>query len=93
MQNLYHYILIFLVVKLVLVLFFAVFIYREQRKEEKAPPVTNLPAPGERFYLLKSSLKRMNEQFHVGQIVFCNKKDLVLPAQRESPRQFREDQD
>jgi hypothetical protein len=93
MQNLYHYVLIFLVVKLVLVLFFAVLIYREQRKEKEAPPVPDLSAPGERFYLLKSSLKRMNERFHVGQIVFCNKKDLVFPAQRETPRHFREDQD
>ncbi len=93
MQNLYHYILIFLVVKLLLVLLFAILIYRGQRKGKEVELVTNQNVPGERFFLLKSSLKRMNDQFHVGQIVFCNKKDLVLPAKRQTPRQFRENQD
>ena len=88
MQNLYSYLVIFLGVKTVLILVFGFIIYREHSRIKK-----NLKAPakndiiGEEFYLVKSSLKRVNEGFLVGQILFCNRKGLIQPAQKETPQQ------
>ncbi|MBM3800777.1 MAG: hypothetical protein FJW26_00530 [Acidimicrobiia bacterium] len=37
----------------------------------------------EEFYCVRSSLKQINESFHVAQIVFTNRKDCTLTAQGE----------
>jgi hypothetical protein len=47
--------------------------------------------PNEVFYCVKSSLKQMNDHFYVAQIVFTNKKNCTLAAQRESPRHASEE--
>jgi len=88
MQNLYSYLIIFLGVKSVLILVFGFIIYREHSRIKKN---LKTPAPkstiGEEFYLVKSSLKRVNDGFLVGQILFCNRKGLIQPASKETPRQ------
>ena len=87
MQNLYSYLIIFLGVKSILILVFGFIIYREHsriKKNLKAPAKNNLI--GEEFYLVRSSLKRVNEGFLVGQILFCNRKGLIQPTQKETPR-------
>ena len=88
MQNLYSYLVIFLGVKAVLVLVFGFIIYREHSRIKKN--LRTLPKErimGEEFYLVKSSLKKVNEGFLVGQILFCNRKGLIQPTQKETPRQ------
>jgi hypothetical protein len=94
MQNLYSYLIIFLGVKTVLILVFGFIIYREHSRIKK-----NLKTPsknhilGEEFYLVKSSLKKVNEGFLVGQILFCNRKGLIQPAHKETPRHSPDAQD
>ncbi len=92
MQNLHNYVIIFLGVKLVLILVFGIIIYREHCRIKKN---RNLPAKsrdGEEFYVVRSSLKRVNERFFVGQILFSNRKGLVLPTQKETPRRASDGQ-
>jgi hypothetical protein len=47
--------------------------------------------PNEVFYCVKSSLRQMNDHFYVGQVVFSNKKNCTLTAQKESPRHASEE--
>jgi hypothetical protein len=87
MQNLYSYLIIFLGVKSVIILVFGFIIYREHSRIKKnLKTLAKKRIIGEEFYLVKSSLKRVNEGFLVGQILFCNRKGLVQPTQKETPR-------
>ena len=94
MQNLYSYLIIFLGVKSVLILVFGFIIYREHSRIKKnLKTLAKNRMVGEEFHLIKSSLKRVNDGFLVGQILFCNRKGLIQPAQKESPRHSADAQD
>ena len=94
MQNLYSYLIIFLGVKSVLILVFGFIVYREHSRIKKnLKTLAKNHILGEEFYLVKSSLKKVNEGFLVGQILFCNRKGLIQPAQKETPRHSPDAQD
>ena len=92
MQNLYNYLIIFLGVKLILILVFGVIIYREHSRIKKNPFPPAKQRDVEEFYIVKSSLRRANERFFVGQILFSNRKGLILPTQKETPRRSSDEQ-
>ncbi len=93
MQNLCTYLTIFLGVKLVLILVFGFIIYRQQLRIKRNPPVPAKLQSTEEFHVVKSSIKQVNERFIVGQILFSNRKDFILPTSRGTPRRSTDRQD
>jgi hypothetical protein len=47
-------------------------------------------APREDFYCVKSSLKQINDNFYVAQILFTNRRDCTLTTQSETRRRSSE---
>jgi len=45
----------------------------------------------EEFHCIKSSMKQVNENIYIGQIVFTNRMDVTLNAPSKVPRQISED--
>jgi hypothetical protein len=92
MNRVYIYLSILLGIKILLLIFLGCLILKGQiwlRSRRRAQKVIS----NEIFYCVKSSLKQMNEQFYVGQIVFTNKKNCTLAAQSELPRHSSEGPD
>lgn len=90
MRNAYVYFSILLGLAIFLVVTFAVVFLKErfrnvwQRSDRKA-------SQREDFYCVKSSLKQINDNFYVAQILFTNKKDCSLTTQGETRRRISED--
>ena len=93
MQSLYIYLAIFSGVKLLLIMFFGLILFRGQLKIRKHRALTQRRTPHEDFYRVKSTLKQMNDHFYVAHMVFTNKKNCTLTIQGETPRRLSEEQD
>ena len=86
MSGLHVYLSILLGIKILLLILFAALVFKGQLWLKKRRQQTRAAFPHEVFYCVKSSLKQMNDRFYVAQVVFTNKKNCTLTAQRESPR-------
>jgi hypothetical protein len=93
MQNLYNYLAIFLGVKLLLIIFFGLIIFKEQLKFRRIRALTRRHVPREDFYCVKNTLKQMNDHFYVAQIVFTNKKNCTLTTHSETPHHLSEEEE
>jgi hypothetical protein len=87
------YLAIFLGVKLLLIVFFGVILFKGQLNFRKQWALNQRRTPHEDFYCVKSTLKQMNDHFYVAQMVFANKKKCTLTLQGETPQRLSEDQD
>jgi len=92
------YLAIFLGVKVLLIMFFGVILFKGQLFRgplnfRKHWALNQRRAPHEDFYCVKSTLKQMNDHFYVAQMVFTNKKNCTLTLQGETPQRFSEEQD
>jgi uncharacterized protein (DUF58 family) len=86
MRNAYVYFSILLGLALFLLVVFAMVFFKERvRRALKRHPIRKV-APKEDFYCVRTSLKQINENFHVAQILFTNRKDCTLTAQGEVRR-------
>ena len=86
MRNAYVYFSILLGLALFLLVVFAMVFFKERvRRALKLRPIRKV-APKEDFYCVRTSLKQINENFHVAQILFTNRKDCTLTAQGEVRR-------
>jgi hypothetical protein len=91
MRNAYVYFSILLGLALFLVVVVAmVFLKERVRLALKRRPIKKI-APKEDFYCVRTSLKQINENFHVAQILFTNRKDCTLTAQGEVRKRAAED--
>ena len=90
MQNAYGYLAILLGLALFLVVFAIVFFRERFKCALKRRPALKA-APKEDFYCIRTSLKQVNENFHVAQILFTNRKDCTLTAQGEVRRRTADD--
>ena len=91
MRNSYVYFSMLLGLALFLLVVIVVVFFKERvALALKRRPVRKL-TPREDFYCVKTSLKQINENFHVAQIVFTNRKDCILTAQGEVRRRVTED--
>jgi uncharacterized protein (DUF58 family) len=91
MRNAYVYFSILLGLALFLLVVFAMVFFKERlRRALKRRPIRKV-APKEDFYCVRTSLKQINENFHVAQILFTNRKDCTLTAQGEVRRRAAED--
>lgn len=90
MRNAYGYLAIVLGLALFLVVFAIVFFRGRLRYTLKRRPALKA-APKEDFYCIRTSLKQVNENFHVAQILFTNRKDCTLTAQGEVRRHTADD--
>ena len=90
MRNAYGYLGILLGLALFLVVFAIVFFRGRLRYPLKRRPALKA-APKEDFYCIRTSLKQVNENFHVAQILFTNRKDCTLTAQGEVRRRTADD--
>ena len=93
MNQLYVYLSILLGIKILLLILFALLVFKGQLWLKQKHKQTQKAFPSESFYCVKSSLKQMNEHFYVAQIVFANKKNCTLTTQSESSRHSSEGQD
>ncbi len=91
MKNSYLYLAILLGLTIFLVLTFVVLLFKENKKGRWKGKFSQQLAPREDFYCLKSSLKQISDGFYVAQILFTNKKDCALTAQKETPRHISEE--
>ena len=86
MRNAYVYFSILLGLALFLLVVFAMVFFKERvRRALKRHPIRKV-APKEDFYCVRTSLKQINENFHVAQMLFTNRKDCTLTAQGEVRR-------
>ena len=86
MRNAYVYFSILLGLALLLLVVFAMVFFKERvRRALKRHPIRKV-TPKEDFYCVRTSLKQINENFHVAQILFTNRKDCTLTAQGEVRR-------
>jgi len=91
MRNAYVYFSILLGLALFLLVVFAMVYFKERvRLVLKRRPIRKV-APKEDFYCVRTSLKQINENFHVAQILFTNRKDCTLTPQGEVRRRGAED--
>ena len=91
MRNAYVYFSILLGLALFLLVVFAMVFFKERvRRALKRHPIRKV-APKEDFYCVRTSLKQINENFHVAQILFTNRKDCTLTAQGEVRRRTSEE--
>ena len=91
MQNAYVYFSILLGLALFLLAVFVMVFFRERLSLALKRRPTRKAAPKEDFYCIRTSLKQINENFHVAQILFTNRKDCTLTAQGEVRRRATED--
>jgi hypothetical protein len=87
MRNAYLYFSILLGLAIFLAIVFVWVYFREKvahlwKRRSSSRPVTN-----EDFYCVKSSLKQINDDFYVAQILFTNRKDCTLTTHGEIRRQ------
>ena len=91
MRNAYVYFSILLGLALFLLAVCVMVFFRERvLLALKRRPIRKVP-PREDFYCIRTSLKQINENFHVAQILFTNRKDCTLTAQGEVRRRSAED--
>jgi hypothetical protein len=93
MNRLDIYLSISLGIKILLLILFALLVFKGQLWLKQRRKQAQKASPSERFYCVKSSLKQMNDHFYVAQVVFTNRKNCTLTAQSESPRHSSEGQD
>ncbi|MCI0424011.1 MAG: hypothetical protein L0387_40925 [Acidobacteria bacterium] len=91
MRNAYVYFSILLGLALFLIAVFAIVFFRERVAHVLKRRPARKAVPREDFYCVRSSLKQINENFHVAQILFTNRKDCTLTAQGEVRRRASED--
>jgi hypothetical protein len=92
MNRLYLCLSILIGIKILLLIVFGLLVFKGHLLLKRRPQGRRA-LPHESFYCVKSSLKQMNEHFFVAQIVFTNKKNCTLTAQRKSPRRSSERED
>jgi hypothetical protein len=91
MRNAYLYFSILLGLALFLLVVFAMVFFKERLRLALKRRPSRKVAPKEDFYCVRTSLKQINENFHVAQILFTNRKDCTLTAQGEVRRRAAED--
>ena len=91
MRNAYVYFSILLGLALFLLAVFVMVFFRERVRLALKRRPARKAAPKEDFYCVRTSLKQINENFHVAQILFTNRKDCTLTAQGEVRRRTAED--
>ncbi len=91
MRNAYGYLSILLGLALFLLVVFAIVFFRERLRNTLKRRPARKAAPKEDFYCIRTSLKQINENFHVAQILFTNRKDCTLTAQGEVRRRTADD--
>ena len=91
MRNAYVYFSVLLGLALFLIAVCVMVFFRERvLLALKRRPIRKV-APKEDFYCIRTSLKQINENFHVAQILFTNRKDCILTAQGEVRRRTSEE--
>jgi hypothetical protein len=93
MRNAYLYFSILLGLAIFLVVVFVAVYFCERLKPLWRRRSHSKPAAREDFYCVKSSLKQINENFCVAQILFTNRKDCTLTTHGEIRRQSSESSD
>jgi len=91
MRNVYVYFSILLGLALFLLIVFIVVFFRERLRLALKRRPTRRVLSKEVFFCVRTNLKQINENFHVAQIVFTNRKDCILTAQGEVRRRSTED--
>jgi len=91
MRNTYGYLAILLGLALFLVVVFAIVFFKERLRHTLKRRPARKAAPKEDFYCIRTNLKQINENFHVAQILFTNRKDCTLTAQGKVRRRTAED--
>ena len=91
MRNAYGYLSILLGLALFLLVVFAIVFFRERLRNTLKRRPARKAAPKEDFYCIRTSLKQINENFHVAQILFTNRKDCTLTAQGDVRRRAADD--
>ena len=91
MRNAYVYFSILLGLALFLLVVFAMLFFKERLRLALRRRPALKAAPKEDFYCVRTSLKQINENFHVAQILFTNRKDCTLTAQGEVRRRAADD--
>jgi hypothetical protein len=71
---------------LFLIVVFVTVFFKDRWRAGLKPRRGHKMTPKEEFYCVRSSVKQINENFHVAQIVFTNRKDCTLTAQGEVRR-------
>ncbi len=92
MQNLYVYLWVFFAVKLGVVVIFALMLFKGPLRLKRKRLLLPMRPAHERFFCVKSNLKRMNEDFYVAQMVFTHKRDGTLTAHSDTQRHTPEEQ-
>jgi len=90
MRNGYVYFSILLGLALFLLAVFVMVFFKERVRLALKRPARKV-TPKEDFFCVRTSLKQINEDFHVAQILFTNRKDCTLTAQGEVRRRAAED--
>jgi hypothetical protein len=78
---------------LAIFLMLAIFIRHHGRSSRRNPRpiVPAKQAPHEEFYCVKTSLKQVNENFFIAQVVYTNRMSVTFDAHPHVPRQISED--
>jgi hypothetical protein len=89
MRNAYAYVSILLGIAVFLAVVWGVVFYRKRLKFSLRRP--RRATPQEDFYCVRSSLKQINGNFYVAQILFTNRKDCSLTTHGETRHQATEE--
>jgi hypothetical protein len=90
MQNLRIYLPILIGLTIFLVVVFA--LVQNKKRYRKLPLVSSKEqAAYEEFHCIKSSMKQVNQDITIAQLVFTNRLDVTLDARPKVPRQISED--
>ena len=90
MQNLRLYLPI--LIGLAIFMIVALTLLHRKKRHSKSPLINQKEqATLEEFHCIKSSMKQVNENIYIGQLVFTNRMDVTLNAPSIVPRQSSED--
>jgi hypothetical protein len=91
MRNAYVYFSILLGLAIFLVVVFVLVFLKERLKIPWKNRLMRKPVSRESFYCIRTSLKHINQNFYVAQILFTNRRDCTLATQNETQRQSSEE--